>query len=162
MTDIQIYKEPIFDEKTGYLISGVHLMTIDDLLNHEILGGTSQRKKLIYSLKEACETYWYYGIYEIYANGSFATMNDNPNDIDGYINANETDKGLLKLIASKSIWGKFEGKNSPKDKYPMWYEHNIEFYIELNDELFFYNFFTHSREGIKRGIIKVIQGGKND
>ena len=65
------YRIPKFDKITGYLKSGIYCMTIDELLNHKVLGGTSQRQTLIKSLKEACEFYWSYGIDEIYANGSF-------------------------------------------------------------------------------------------
>ncbi len=74
-----------FDNTTGYLKTGIYPITIDELLLHSILGKGKQRQTLIKSLAEACEVYWKYGITEIYANGSFATMKPVPNDIDGYI-----------------------------------------------------------------------------
>lgn len=147
--------QPKFKKQTGYLIKGIYQMTIDELLNHPILGNGSQRQNLIYSLKEACETYWLYGINEIYANGSFATMKPIPNDIDGYIIVDTKSENFIELVKSNSIWGQFKGKHNEKDKFPMWYDHKIEFYIE-NAE-FFHDFFTHSRDGIQRGIIKIIQ-----
>ncbi len=144
-----------FNSDTGYLIIGIHQMTIDELLKHPILGKTAQRKSLIYSLKEACEVYWSYGIDEIYANGSFATTKPIPNDIDGYIVLDTKSEKFIELVESGNIWGQFKGKNHEKDKSSMWYEHKIEFYIE-NQNLF-HTFFTHSRNGIERGIIKIIK-----
>lgn len=154
------FRNPSFNKKTGYLKPGIYCMTIDELRNHEILGGTLERKNLIKSLEIACKFYWNYGITEIYANGSFATMKPIPNDIDGYLYVNETDNGLLQVINSDSVWGKFYGFHSAKDKYQMWYEYKVEFYLELKGQEFFTDFFTHSRDGIERGIIKVIQGGQ--
>lgn len=147
--------KPEFNTDTGYLITGIHQFTIDELLDHPILGKTIQRKNLIYSLEEACEAYWSYGIDEIYTNGSFATMKPVPNDIDGYIVVDTMSENFKELVNSDSIWGQFKGKHHEKDKMPMWYEHKIEFYIEHTG--FFHNFFTHSREGIERGIIKIIR-----
>lgn len=144
-----------FNTDTGYLITGIHQMTIDELLKHPILGKGTHRKSLIYSLEEACETYRYYGIDEIYANGSFATMKPIPNDIDGYIIVDTKSENFRQLVESSSVWGQFKGKYHEKDKMPMWYEHKVEFYIEI--ENVFHDFFTHSRDGIERGIIKIIE-----
>ncbi len=33
--NIKIYDKPVFNKVTGYLIPGVYLMTIDELLNHK-------------------------------------------------------------------------------------------------------------------------------
>ncbi|MFA7657914.1 MAG: hypothetical protein WCY19_00610 [Candidatus Gastranaerophilaceae bacterium] len=159
MKDIQTYNEPAFDNKTGYLISGIYLMKIDDLLNHEILGGTAKRKNLIYSLKEACEIYWSYGIYEIYVNGSFATIKEYPNDIDGYLRVDVKSESFIKLTSSGNIWGQLQSIGTYK--LPMWHKYKIEFYVENKYEQF-HNFFTHSKDGIERGIIKLIKGGQND
>ena len=149
------FNEPIFNKSTGYLQPGIYLMTIEKLLNNKILGGTERRKNLIYSLKEACNVYWEYGITEIYANGSFATMKPFPNDIDGYIRVDFQSKEFENLTNSGSVWGKFYGYHNKKDKFQMWYEHKIEFYLEENNV--FNYFFTHSRDGVERGIIKVIK-----
>ena len=154
---MNVYRVPKFHKSTGYLLPGVYQMTIDELLNHKILGGTLQRQNLILSLKEACETYWQYGISEIYTNGSFSTMKAEPNDIDGYICIDTNSQGFKDLINSGSIWSKFYGYHHPKDKFQMWYEHRIEFYIESEHEKIFQKFFTHSRENIVRGIIKVVK-----
>jgi len=158
---IKTYKKPIFNEISGYLNVGIYLMSIDDLLKHKILGGTPERIKLINSLKLACETYWNYGITEIFANGSFATTKPAPADIDGYIQVSFEDINFLKLVQSASVWGNFKGKNNPKDKFPMWYEHKIEFYLHdpqyKNEKFNPPEFFTHSKENIERGIIKIIQ-----
>jgi len=151
------YRTPKFNKNTGYLLPGIYLMTIDELLNHKILGGTLQRQKLIKSLKEACEIYWKYGIYEIYTNGSFSTMKAEPNDIDGYLCVNTNSKEFINLQKSNSVWSKFYGYHHEKDKFEMWYKHKIEFYIEPEGENIFHYFFTHSRENIVRGIIKIIK-----
>ena len=148
-------QKPEFDNITGYLKTGIYPITIDELFSHPILGNGKQRQKLIKSLSEACKVYWEYGINEIYANGSFATMKPVPNDIDGYIIVDTQDEQFKKLVKSGNIWGIFKGKDNPKDKFPMWYEHKIEFYIE-SENLFHY-FFTHSRDGIERGIIKIVK-----
>lgn len=150
-----------FNKTTGYLKTGIYPVTIDELLNHPILGNGLQRQALIKSLSQACEIYWGYGIEEIYANGSFATMKPVPNDIDGYIVVDTQSENFKELVNSGNIWGIFKGKSDEKDKFPMWYEHKIEFYIE-NENLFHY-FFTHSRDGVERGIIKIVKehkGGK--
>lgn len=149
------YRIPNFNNSTGYLKPGIYLMTIDELLAHKILGAGVQRKKLIFSLKEACKTYWQYGINEIYANGSFATMKPVPNDIDGYICVDFESEEFKSLINSGSVWGKFYGYHNKKDKFQMWYEHRIEFYTET--ENIYNNFFTHSRDNVERGIIKIIK-----
>lgn len=158
---IPIYKEPIFNDLSGYLSVGIYLMSIDDLLKNKILGGTPERINLINSLKLACQTYWYYGITEIYANGSFATTKPAPADIDGYIQVSFEDINFFKLVQSDSVWGKFKGKNNPDDKFPMWYEHKIGFYLHdpkyPNKNLNPPKFFTHSKENVERGIIKIIQ-----
>ena len=149
------YHTTNFNKITGYLTPGIYLMTIDELLSHKILGNGEQRKKLILSLKSACETYWSFGITEIYANGSFATMKPYPNDIDGYICVDFNSNEYKNLVNSGSVWGKFYGYNSEKDKFQMWYKYKIEFYLET--ENIYNNFFTHSRDGIERGIIKIIK-----
>ena len=156
------YRIPAFNKKTGYLKSGVYCMTIEELSNHSVLGGTPERQKLLNFLKQACQFYWSHNILEIYVNGSFATMKPIPNDIDGYLYVDEGDSRLQQLINSGSVWGKFYGMSSTADKFPMWYEYKIEFYLEVKGQEIFQNFFTHSRDGIKRGIIKIIQGGLND
>jgi hypothetical protein len=158
--NIKIYKTPEFNTATGYLKPGIHLMTISELLKHPILGATHERKELIKSLKLACSVYWDFGITEIYANGSFATKKEIPKDIDGYIQISLKDLNFENLVRSGSIWGDFSGKNDSKDKYPMWYEHKIEFYLydpDRHNAFDVSQFFTHSREGIERGIIKVIK-----
>jgi hypothetical protein len=158
---IKTYIEPIFDETTGYLITGVHEISINDLLKHEVLAGTQERIKLINSLKLACETYWSFDITGIYANGSFATSKPVPKDIDGYLQVSFESDNYLELLQSDSIWGNFKGKDRPNDKFPMWYVHKIEFYLYdpkyINPNFNPPNFFTHSREGIERGILKIIQ-----
>jgi hypothetical protein len=159
--NIKIYKTPEFNSVTGYLKSGIHLMTISELLTHPILGATQERKELIKSLKLACTVYWGFNITGIYANGSFATMKPIPADIDGYIQISFKDPSFKDLITSGSIWGNFNGKDHLKDKCPMWYEHKLEFYLydpDLKNNSFNASqFFTHSREGVERGIIKVIR-----
>lgn len=145
----------VFDKNTGYLKPGIYEVTLDELSKHPVLGKGFKRQSLIKSLSLACETYWQYGIDEIYANGSFATMKPVPNDIDGYIIVDVNSDNFKKLVESENVWGIFKGKDNPKDKFPMWYEHKIEFYIE--SENIFHYFFTHSRDGIERGIIKIVK-----
>jgi len=158
--NLKIYKTPEFNITTGYLKPGIHLMTINELSTHPILGATPERKQLIKSLKLACTVYWDFDITEIYANGSFATMKQIPADIDGYVQVSIKSSNFKELIRSGSVWGNFAGKNNHNDKYPMWYEHKIEFYLydpDLKNPFDASHFFTHSREGIERGIIKIIR-----
>ena len=82
-------------------------------------------------------------------------MKPYPNDIDGYIIANYDDSNFITLATSDNIWGKFYGYHHPKDKFQMWYEYKIEFYLET--ENIYHKFFTHSRDGIERGVIKIIK-----
>lgn len=154
----KIYKIPIFNKQTGYLKPGVYEMTIEELLNHPILAGTPERKRLINALKLACEVYWKYDIIEIYANGSFSTTKPVPADIDGYIKITSSQQEIISIIEeSGSIWGMFKPQDGKNGKYPMWFEHKIEFYLQINESPMWDYFFTHSRDGIERGIIKVVK-----
>jgi hypothetical protein len=156
--NIKIYDKPVFNKITGYVLPGIYLMTIEDLLNHKILGKSPERVKLIKSLQKACEIYWEYGLTEIYANGSFATSKPVPADIDGYIKISSSQQNIIsKIEKSGSIWGIFKSQDGKNGKYPMWFEHKIEFYLQIEESPMWDYFFTHSRDGIERGIIKVVK-----
>ncbi len=155
---IKKYKVPSFNKITGYLKPGIYEITLNELYSHKILCGTSARKSLIQSLEHACNTYWSYGIAEIFINGSFATTTPFPIDIDGYICfENENDLKLKQLKESQSIWGNFNPvKIGNNQKFLMWHENKIEFYPQIGRLGEFFYFFTLSRDGIERGIIKII------
>jgi hypothetical protein len=151
-----------FDKKTGYLKPGIHKFTLEKLMHHKILANTETRRHLIQNLKLACEFYWSYDIENIFIDGSFATEKPYPADIDGVICFEGfEDQRLEKILESQSVWGDFSpyDPSKPGDKFRMWYEYQIEFYIHPIHKPFKHNtfleFFQHSRDDEPRGIIQV-------
>ncbi|HSA05996.1 MAG TPA: hypothetical protein P5556_02325 [Candidatus Gastranaerophilales bacterium] len=158
----KIYNQPKFNRTNQYLLSGIHLISIADLYNHPILAGNVKRLKLIDSLKEACEFYWSYGIDEIFVDGSFASIKENPGDIDGYITVeSETDPKYLKILNSGSIWGDYKTIDPKTGKFLMWSKHRIEFYVHPIHKAFgmmyFPDFFTSPSKYLDKGILKIIK-----
>ena len=158
----KIHNKPVFNRKDGFLLSGIHLINIPDLYKHPVLASSETRIKLINSLKEACGVYWSYGIEEIFVDGSFASMKENPNDIDGYIAfENENSSKFIQLLKSGSIWGDFLSTDKKTGKYRMWAEHRIEFYAHPIQKAYGYIpfpvFYTGMTKYVNKGILKIIR-----
>lgn len=84
LDDIPEQKELVFDSFTGLLRPGIYQMSLDEIQNHKVLGGTKRRQKLIDELQQAIQTYKEAGINDIYLGGSFTSIRKNPDDIDGF------------------------------------------------------------------------------
>ncbi|MEI8390838.1 MAG: hypothetical protein WCG23_13250 [bacterium] len=158
----QIYDYPKFNRRNEYLLSGIHLITIPDLYKHPILAGSEKRLKLINSLKEACEFYWSHGIDEIFVDGSFASIKEEPRDIDGYISVESAiDPRYLKILSSGSIWGDYKTIDAETGKFLMWSKHRIEFYVHpvhiAFGIMYFPDFFTNPTKYLDKGILKIIK-----
>ena len=155
--NLDIFHIPEFIEETGYLKPGIHLVTLEQLKNHEILAGTRERRNLIESLEFACKCYHSFGITDIYVNGSFSTSKPIPGDIDCYIEVESgNDERLVNLVNSGSVWGDFArvriGNNI---KFIMWHKYRLEVFIQPKDQTTMFDFFCKSRDGIDRGILKI-------
>lgn len=129
------------------------------MLENPVLAKTEQRKKLILSLKEACEIYWKYNIMEIFVDGSFASLKENPKDIDGYIVIDENSK-FAELVKNEPVWGDFSSIDKFTGKFKMWNKHKIEFYVhpiqKAYYEMSFPVFFTKPTKYVNKGILKII------
>lgn len=156
----EIFYTPKFNRHTGYLYPGIYIVKISELLEHPILCKSEKRKNLILSLKEACEIYWQFNIPEIFVDGSFASLKEKPEDIDGYIVIDENSK-FDELVKSGSIWGDFSSIDKKTGKFRMWKDHKIEFYVHPIQKAFygmsFPIFFTNPTKYVNKGIFKIIK-----
>jgi hypothetical protein len=152
-----------FDDKTGYLKSGIYPITISDLKIHPVFAGNQWRKQLIRNFEKACTFYWSLDIENILLNGSFVIQKPQPGDIDAILYFEEmNDKRLFKLNKSKSIWADFKPQyKDNKFKFPMWHEHKIEFLIHPlhvgTTEMTILELFQQSRNNEPKGLLKVIR-----
>lgn len=154
--------EICFNSKTGYLEPGIFPITLSELEHHSDFSSTNKRKFLIQNLKLACEFYWKHNIENILIDGSFATKKPIPNDIDGILCFDTpNDQRLIDIIRSGNIWGNF---NTIKDnKFPMWHEYKIEFWIhpghfaDITKQTTILDFFLKGRNNEPRGLLKIVQ-----
>lgn len=158
----KIFNKLKFNRHTGFLYPGIYNITIAELLENPVLCKNEARKNLILFLKEACETYWNFNISEIFVDGSFASLKEKPEDIDGYIVIDENAR-FNELVKSGSIWGDFLTLDEETGKFKMWQKHRIEFYVHPLHEAYGYIpfpvFFTGLTKYVNKGILKIIKEG---
>ncbi len=136
------------------------------------------RSQLLENALTLTQQLWQVGIEDVYLDGSFVEDNDHPNDIDGYF-----DCDLLELASGKlqqklneidpyKIWNwdpksrvRVAGIN--KLQLPMWQTYRVELFPHVGqlsgirdkfgNELEFPAAFRLRRDGVPKGIIKVVQ-----
>lgn len=153
---------PEFDEATGYLPAGIHDATLLEFQQRFAWNG--RRLKLVGGLQTVVGQLWLAGVDEIYIAGSYCTQAPLPNDIDGYwvykpgIDPTKIDPVILQMNthALDPVSGRFT--RVIKLKY------GVEFFVETPnrriDGMTHQEFFTCSRDGSPRGIIRLRKEGE--
>ncbi len=123
---------------------------------------------------------WQVGISAIFLDGSFVEEKDHPNDIDGYFTCDRShfENGRLQqelnLIDPHKVWSwasesRRKGPATRKQQLPMWHRYRVELYPHCGipsgildrygNNLEFPAAFRLSRQGIPKGIIKIVRDG---
>jgi hypothetical protein len=174
---------PNFDAD-GFLPLGDYAVTFEELKKSILVTGsniyphwdTEWRLTLVNNLEILVKQLWQVGVYEIFADGSFAEDKDRPNDIDGYFVCDRMQlatgelQASLNLIDPHKVWTWDPKSRRPygydKPQLPMWHRYRVELYPhygqssglkdEFGNALEFPAAFRKSRRGHKpRGIIKI-------
>lgn len=136
------------------------------------------RLHLVDNLSVMAHQLWQVGITDIFIDGSFVEEKDHPNDIDGYFDCD------LKHLASRrlerelneldpwKVWtwspeSRRKVPGFPKRQLPMWIQYRVELFPHYGQlsgirdphgyELEFPAAFRLTREGLPKGIIRLIQ-----
>lgn len=150
---------PSFESETGYLPVGLHEATIEEI--RQKLGFSEKRRYLIASLEQAAKSLFAAGVTDLRVDGSFVTEKPEPGDIDGFWVAHEGVRfqDIPPLLLDFNV---VVDPSGGKPKFPMWFKWGIELFVhpymggfEAGD---LPEFFSHSRDGVARGYIRVIPG----
>ena len=149
---------PHFDPLTGYLPPGLYRATIPEI--RDCLGFSTKRLQLISALEQVAGALFRAGVTDLRIDGSFVTEKPEPGDIDGFLVLdNQVRFADIPLILQD--FSLVPDPAGGKPKFPMWFQFGIELYIhplmggfQVGD---LPEFFSHSRDGIERGYIQVIQ-----
>jgi hypothetical protein len=165
----------------GLLPPGDYEMTFSELRSSILVAGPGAsypdwdmdwRGHLVDNLEVLANQLWRAGITEIIINGSFVEDKDHPNDIDGYFVCEPENFGPLihKLNRMNEetlrMWDwsliEYNGRSKPI----MWHVHRVELYPEFGplsdikdkygNDLLFPSAFRTSRNGLLRGVVKLI------
>ncbi|SFJ84099.1 DUF6932 family protein [Thermoflavimicrobium dichotomicum] len=148
-----------------------------------LLWNEAWRWNLVNNLEILVRPLWQFGIECVYLDGSFVTIKGHPSDIDAWfpyeIGTDDKEERFEQLVLLAHeldslmdypypVWNWFRRRrNSDRKLKPeMWFHFNIELFpgcmyaYEMKDGklLKFEEFFTYDRDGIEKGIIKLIQG----
>lgn len=170
----------------GILPPEDYSLTLDELADSILVCGNntsetwdeSWRLQLVKNLAILLDQLWQVGITEVFIDGSFVTDMDHPNDIDGYFECDlsHLSSGALErelnFLDEYKVWTwdsctRRPYRGYPKKQLPMWHKYRIELYPHFGqgsgitdshgNEMTFPSAFRLSREGIPRGIIKIIK-----
>jgi len=149
---------PLFDPETGYLPPGLHEATLAEV--RAVLGFTPKRLRLVDGLEWAATRLFAAGVRDLRIDGSFVTAKPEPGDIDGFW-VWET---AVDMTAIPPILLDFSRVNDPagrEPKFPMWFQLGVELFIHpimwAKPDADFPSFFSHSRDGVERGYVRVIR-----
>lgn len=138
------------------------------------------RHQLVENAAALIQQLWQVGINEIFLDGSFVEEKDHPNDIDGYFHcdlkhlASGRLQQELNLLDPHKVWtwapaSRRWDKETGKKQLPMWHQYRVELYPHVGqlsgildphgNELEFPAAFRLSRQGIPKGIIKIVRDG---
>lgn len=153
---------PDFDETSGYLPKGEHNAGLAEFQQRFAWNG--RRLKLFGGLQAVIAQLWAAGVDEIYIAGSFCTAAPLPNDIDGFwvykqgIDTSKIDPVVLQMNthAIDPVTGRVT--RVMKIKY------GVEFFMETPnfrlDGMTLREFFSRSRDGSPRGLIRLRKEGE--
>ncbi len=141
---------------------------------------TAWRLQLVENAAGLVRQLWQVGVSEVFLDGSFVEEKDHPNDIDGYFTCDRDhfESGRLQqelnLIDPYKVWSwdpasRRKGAGTRKRQLPMWHQYRVELYPHCGlpsgildrygNNLEFPAAFRLSRQGIPKGIIKIVQDG---
>ena len=96
----------------GELVAGEHEATLDEV--ETVYGCSSDRRKLLMrGLREATNNLGQAGVKRIWVNGSFVTDKEEPNDIDGCWEYNDS----IDLSAIDPVFLGFDARDKVKERY---------------------------------------------
>jgi len=138
-------------KNNGELAAGEHQAALDEI---EAMYGRSndRRKLLMQGLREAAENLEKAGVSRIWVNGSFITDKDEPNDIDGCWEYNDS----MDLNALDPVFLSMNSREEVKNKYGL--DFFIAQQVEGRSGKPFPKFFQVNRDGEAKGIIVVELG----
>lgn len=148
---------PPFEPATGYLPPGLYDADIHEIRRK--LGFSPRRRALVSNLEEVANALFAAGVTDLRIDGSFVTEKPEPGDIDGFWVWNDS----VRMDDIPTVLQDFSLVPDPatgKPKFPMWYQYGIELYIHpfmgglRQGDL--PEFFSHSRDGVERGYIRVV------
>ena len=139
----------------GELPPGVHVATLKEL-ESEFGLLSHKRITLMAGLKKAVTNFKSAGVSSIYVDGSFTTKKLDPNDIDGCWSASGN-IDLSKL--DKIFWDVRTSGDRRSNLAKMKATYGLDFYIaegtETGSGFKFPDFFQHTKNGKKKGILKI-------
>jgi len=143
----------ILEKDNGELKAGEHPATLDEIAT--VYGRSNDRRKfLMRGLREAAENLEQAGVKRIWVNGSFITDKDEPNDIDGCWEYNDS----MDLNALDPVFLSMNSREEVKKKYGL--DFFIAQQVEGRSGKPFPKFFQVNRDGEAKGIIVVELGGR--
>ena len=175
----------------GTLPPGDYMLTLSELRASILVSGPSSypnwdrawRGQLVDKLEVLAGQLWQVGIVDIFVDGSFVEDKEHPNDIDGYFVCDRMElasgrlQQQLNLLDPHKVWTwdpatRRAYRGYPKKQLPMWHTYRVELYPHVGqpsgirdkygNELEFPSAFRLSRRnGMPRGIVKVIQGDQS-
>lgn len=139
----------------GELPPGVNIATLKEL-ETEFGLVSPKRIALMVGLKAAVANFKSAGVTSIYVDGSFTTKKLDPNDIDGCWSAS----GIIDLSKLDKIFWDVQTSGDRRSNLPkMKATYGLDFYIaegtETGSGLKFPDFFQHTKNGKKKGIVKI-------
>jgi hypothetical protein len=132
--------------KNGLLPTGVHELTWKEL-NAEF-AKNSNRQELLKGLIIGLEVLYHFGCKEICLGGSFVTSKPLPNDIDVCYDNSSMNLGKLKKSNPEFFDSKY-GQKKLVEKF------GCEFYSYNSFDRYIVDFFSFSRNGEPKGLVKI-------
>jgi len=136
-------------KKSGLLPAGIHTASWEEL--EERFATNRYRQKLFEGLKKGLKVLHDFGCHEVYIDGSFVTDKTNPGDIDVCYNNMYMDLAGLKKECPEFF-------DSIKGNYRQRKKFGCEFYAYNSFDTFIVDFFSFSRNGEAKGLVKLKTG----
>ncbi|HUW03012.1 MAG TPA: hypothetical protein VMW08_11710 [Acidimicrobiales bacterium] len=142
---------PSLDPDTGALPEGVHEATWEEIV--ERFGWTEKRRRQLDGLAEAIDLLAAAGCQRVWLNGSFVTSKDEPGDFDACWDPDAVDIDLLDPVLLDLSP---DGRRRQKDRFGGELFPNV---VEAGSGLDFADFFQNQRDGSRKGIVLLHNGG---
>lgn len=148
---------PPLNPRTGYLPPGDHEASLEDLADR--FGWNFRRRKLLSALEWVVRRLREQGVQEIYVDGSLTTSKERPRDVDVIYVApatNDPDGWGLLSPARRMELKKLQSVD-------LWRHPSLQ---AVEGDPFktqtLRQFFETDRDGVKKGLIRLVEGVKND